>query len=219
MLNNRLAVGTAAVCLAIGGLAGCSSNSGDATTSPSADASTSPSASASGGESLVALDKKIQEELNAVGCNAGPVDGILGPQTDAAVVRFQEAQGIPADGELGPATDLALKKAVADGTQACTTTTASPTSSPSPSSSSDSAKCTAVAISGALPAGDQLQSFVCVNVSAERWAAGQAMSGPAVTNFFLKAEGSTWTTVSNDDVCGAASAGLPQKILDYCGLT
>ena len=224
MLTKRLAVGTAAATLALAGLAGCSSSSDPAptqTAAPTASPSLSPSASASEGESTVAFDKQIQEELNAVGCHSGAVDGIMGPETDAALVRFQEAEGLEVDGELGPETEAALKKAVSEGKQACTTPTACPTASPTttPSPTSTTAPCTGQAISAALKSGEQLQSFICVNVAAERWAAGQAMNGPAVENFFLKAEGSQWVRVPNDEVCGGASAGLPPKLLDYCGLT
>ena len=113
MLTKRLAVGTAAATLALAGLAGCSSSSDPAptqTAAPTASPSLSPSASASEGESTVAFDKQIQEELNAVGCHSGAVDGIMGPETDAALVRFQEAEGLEVDGELGPETEAALKK-------------------------------------------------------------------------------------------------------------
>lgn len=221
MFNLRVAAAGAAVVLAVGGLAGCSSSSSSPSTSPSetptmSSASASPTSSG-GGENVVALDKEIQTDLNAVGCQAGAVDGVLGPETDQAIVRFQEADGIEVDGEAGPKTIAALKKATAEGRTVCTAPTASPTSSPSPTSTT--APCTATALSASLPSDAKLQSFVCVNVAAERWAAGQYMSGPSVQNFFAKADGSTWNSVSKDEVCGTASAGLPPKLLDYCGMT
>ncbi|MFN8125313.1 MAG: peptidoglycan-binding domain-containing protein [Candidatus Nanopelagicales bacterium] len=219
MFNLRVAAAGAAVILAVGGLAGCSSSSSTPSTSPSetmTSASASPSSSG-GGENIVALDKEIQTNLNAVGCQAGPVDGILGPETDQAIVRFQEADGLEVNGEAGPETILALKKASVAGRTVCSTATASPTSTPSPTSTT--APCTATALAASLPSDAQLQSFVCVNVAAERWAAGQYMSGPSVQNFFAKADGSTWKSVSKDQVCGTASAGLPPKLLDYCGMT
>ncbi len=221
MFTLRLAAAGAAAVLALGSVAGCSSNSSTPATSPT-EAPTMTSASASptssgGGENVVALDKEIQTDLNAVGCQAGAVDGVLGPETDQAIVRFQEAEGITVDGEAGPKTIAALKKATADGRTVCTAPTASPTSTPSPTSVS--AACTATALSAALPSGAKLQSFVCTNVAAERWAAGQYMSGPAVENFFAKADGNAWKSVSKDEVCGTASAGLPPKLLDYCGMT
>lgn len=63
-----------------------------------------------------------QTNLNAVGCWAGPVDGALGTQTEAAIKSFQTAKGLTVDGLLGPATEGALQDAVAAGETVCTTT-------------------------------------------------------------------------------------------------
>ncbi len=64
-----------------------------------------------------------QNDLNAVGCWAGPVDGSKGPQTEAAIIAFQTAKGLTVDGLLGPQTESALQDAVAAGETVCTTTT------------------------------------------------------------------------------------------------
>jgi peptidoglycan hydrolase-like protein with peptidoglycan-binding domain len=64
--------------------------------------------------------EKWQTELNAVGCWAGPVDGQLGPQTEAAIKAFQAAKGLEVDGLLGPVTEGALEEAVAAGEIVCT---------------------------------------------------------------------------------------------------
>lgn len=45
--------------------------------------------------------KKLQQALNALGYNAGNVDGVFGDNTYAAVRRFQSASGISADGIVG----------------------------------------------------------------------------------------------------------------------
>lgn len=45
--------------------------------------------------------KKLQKALNALGYNAGNVDGIFGDNTYAAVRRFQAASGIGVDGIVG----------------------------------------------------------------------------------------------------------------------
>lgn len=44
--------------------------------------------------------REAQRILNQLGYDSGPVDGIPGPMTSAAVKRFQEDQGLQADGQL-----------------------------------------------------------------------------------------------------------------------
>jgi hypothetical protein len=51
---------------------------------------------------------QAQEQLKAAGFNPGPIDGVLGPQTRAAVRRYQASQGLPATGALDEATRRAL---------------------------------------------------------------------------------------------------------------
>jgi hypothetical protein len=41
-----------------------------------------------------------QKTLNELGYTAGPVDGLMGPKTRAAITQFQVASGIPASGQL-----------------------------------------------------------------------------------------------------------------------
>ena len=48
--------------------------------------------------------KTLQEMLNAKGYNAGSVDGIFGRNTRAAVIAFQNANGLAADGIVGKLT-------------------------------------------------------------------------------------------------------------------
>jgi peptidoglycan hydrolase-like protein with peptidoglycan-binding domain len=48
--------------------------------------------------------EKAQRRLNALGCNAGPVDGKPGSWTKSAVIRFQSRHGLLTDGVLGPVT-------------------------------------------------------------------------------------------------------------------
>lgn len=48
--------------------------------------------------------KTLQEMLNAKGYNAGSVDGIFGKNTRAAVIAFQNANGLAADGIVGKLT-------------------------------------------------------------------------------------------------------------------
>jgi peptidoglycan hydrolase-like protein with peptidoglycan-binding domain len=53
--------------------------------------------------------KKIQQILQGQGYNVGPVDGLYGPQTQAAVQAFQKTKGLLPDGIVGPLTWSALQ--------------------------------------------------------------------------------------------------------------
>ena len=56
----------------------------------------------------------IQRRLRALGHRPGPVDGLYGPRTQAAMERFQRAAEQPASGVLSPATAVALARAGGD---------------------------------------------------------------------------------------------------------
>lgn len=51
----------------------------------------------------------VQARLNNLGYDCGPVDGMNGPLTKAAVRAFQKAHGLEVDGIPGPQTQAALK--------------------------------------------------------------------------------------------------------------
>ena len=48
--------------------------------------------------------RDLQEALKALGQNPGPIDGVFGAQTEAAVRAFQQASGITVDGVVGTIT-------------------------------------------------------------------------------------------------------------------
>ena len=48
--------------------------------------------------------RTLQRVLRRLGWAPGPVDGLFGPRTEAALLRFQAATGLSADGVAGPAT-------------------------------------------------------------------------------------------------------------------
>jgi phage tail tape-measure protein len=52
--------------------------------------------------------RSVQQTLNDMGYNAGPVDGQLGPSTRDALLRYQQAQGLPQTGEPDSRTLAAL---------------------------------------------------------------------------------------------------------------
>ncbi|MDT8323260.1 MAG: TIGR02594 family protein [Bacteroidota bacterium] len=56
----------------------------------------------------VASVRRIQAALEEQGFDPGPIDGIWGRRTIAAVRRFQAAAGLVADGIVGPITSAAL---------------------------------------------------------------------------------------------------------------
>jgi len=54
------------------------------------------------------LVRMLQRRLALAGDRPGPLDGRFGPLTEAAVIRFQTARGLPVDGIVGPLTAGAL---------------------------------------------------------------------------------------------------------------
>ncbi len=48
--------------------------------------------------------RKLQEKLKEKGCDPGPIDGIFGSKTLAAVLKFQKRARLVADGIVGPKT-------------------------------------------------------------------------------------------------------------------
>jgi peptidoglycan hydrolase-like protein with peptidoglycan-binding domain/DNA invertase Pin-like site-specific DNA recombinase len=55
--------------------------------------------------------REVQRTLRGLGWRPGPVDGLYGPRTEAAVTRFQVATHVGIDGIVGPQTTRALTHA------------------------------------------------------------------------------------------------------------
>ena len=58
---------------------------------------------------------ELQQALSSAGYDPGTADGTFGQQTEAAVVAFQQANGLSPDGIVGPETASALNSALAGG--------------------------------------------------------------------------------------------------------
>lgn len=55
-----------------------------------------------------------QRALAKLGFDPGPIDNVLGPKTQAAIVKFQQARGLTADGWLGGETQTKLSLEAGD---------------------------------------------------------------------------------------------------------
>jgi peptidoglycan hydrolase-like protein with peptidoglycan-binding domain len=203
--TRTLRLGLAAAGVALLVAAGCGS---DDKSDSSSDTTVSPTTTAVSKAEVIKFDKTIQQELSDVGCYTGAIDGILGPQTDAAIVAFQSASGLQVDGELGPETEAALAQAVSKGEKVCTSsgTTVTPTTTTTPAT----APCTATALAKALPAGAKIQNYTC----SEGYAGVQYGGGSEnLDSALLQANGAIWTDLGTT-ACGGASAGYPPSVLE-----
>jgi peptidoglycan hydrolase-like protein with peptidoglycan-binding domain len=110
--------GAAAPAAAPGGAA-----AGDAPAAPGKDAP------AAGAQGKVA---DIQKALQKLGYDPGKIDGLMGPHTQAAIKKFQQANGLAADGVVGPKTQAALDKALQGGAGAGGAKPEAPAAPPQP---------------------------------------------------------------------------------------
>ena len=71
-----------------------------------------PAALAHGRHSLANAEqvRQVQQKLNDIGYHAGSVDGVLGPQTESALRRFQRARNLDATGHIDTKMLAALER-------------------------------------------------------------------------------------------------------------
>lgn len=149
----RIAAACSALVLGATFIAACSGSSSDSkastTTSPAAPTGTT------GADKPISQNgvKTMQLELLQLGCQPGPIDGELGPDTTGAVERFQVVAGLTVDGVVGTKTRAALTTASQTGSPKCssnpTTTTRPATTTTSPAPTVD--LCTTEYLQGQVP--------------------------------------------------------------------
>src|SRR4051812_17904521 len=106
-----------------------------------AGASAAPAGAATGSSTSDAAGiEALQRQLNTLGCNAGAVDGTLGPNTIQAVRWFQTAAGLAVDGIVGVDTSGRLAQAAATGSPSCRSVPAPPPAT-APAAGSAQAAC------------------------------------------------------------------------------
>jgi len=186
--------------------AGSSNDSKDSSSSSSSTTKeTTTTTSGDDTEETVAFDKTIQAELAEVGCYKGADDGIIGPETDAAIVAFQKASGLTVDGEFGVETESALREAVSAGKKVCDSST--------PAVPSGGAACTAAAIGPAI-APATLLSYRCGG----GFASGAQEEGGSQgfdAAFLLQAKGGSWAKANTGEACAAGNPlKIPQSVLE-----
>jgi len=97
---------------------GTTGGTGGQTTTPGGQ--TTPGATpGTGANSGAVANKTYQQQLAAVGCYGGTIDGILGADSIAAVTTYQKASNLTANGILGPATQNALSRDAAAKKKVC----------------------------------------------------------------------------------------------------
>ena len=82
---------------------------------PSSANPAQPSTPASPAAIPSASVKKLQQELGQLNYYEGPVDGLTGPQTTAAIQDLQRQAGLPQTGTMNAATQAALANYLANG--------------------------------------------------------------------------------------------------------
>ncbi len=220
--RTRLSIlGTCLLAVAAVTLGGCSKDSTTedtttTTTTTTADpaVSTTVDAAAAAAEAAaerVLFDKEIQAQLTVVGCYKGKDDGVIGPQTDEAIILFQTASGLTVDGELGPKTDAALTAAANSKKIVCTATTV--TTKPPTTVPRNNPPCTAAAI-GAAIAPNTVNSYICGN----NFAAGSQKDAADPDNSaFLLAAGDDnsgqWVVISGLDEATCDALDIPPAVL------
>jgi hypothetical protein len=205
------AFGIAAILVAVGCGGDDSGSSSDSTTTTSTPTSTT--------SADTAAIETLQQELDTLGCGAGNVDGILGPETEAAIKHFQTAAGLTVDGIVGTQTRAALAAAASSGTPHCEDTPPPSSSATTTTTGGSGPPCEADLINAAVAASlesgtvvEQTGEFECSGDFAvvEPSVSGAGGSGGATITVLLKWSGTAWQAVDRATYC--ASGQVPSNI-------
>lgn len=207
----RRIIGVAVLSLAIvAGVAACSSDKKSSDTSTTTTTAVAPTTS--GVKPVSTLTKadiiQMQEWLDAVGCDVGINDGIIGPHTIASIKAFQKGAGLSVDGTYGPKTKAALSADAQAKKKICV----APTPTPAPvGPTGAAAPCTSAAITSGLDATmtagttAKVTGFGCDAGWAYAWAeltppAGSEAPTLSVTDVLASRDGK-WVTQDRGKVC------------------
>lgn len=205
----RRALGAAAVTLVlVVSIAACSSSSKSSTTSTTTTTAVTPTTS--GAKPASTLTKadivQMQEWLDAVGCDVGNNDGVIGPLTIATLKAFQKGAGLTVDGTYGPKTKAALSAAAQAKKQVCVPP---PIPTPPVGPTGTQAACTSDALAKGLDANVtdatyKVNGFGCASGWAYVWATRTPTSGDApaidVTDVMASRDGK-WVSQNRGTVC------------------
>jgi peptidoglycan hydrolase-like protein with peptidoglycan-binding domain len=156
----------------------------------------------------------MQEWLDAVGCDVGNNDGIIGPLTLASLKAFQQGAGLTVDGVYGPKTKAALSADAQAKKQVCK----KPTPPPAPVGPTGAgAACTATAIQAGLNAAIttgytvKLDGFGCDQGWAYAYATVTPTGGESIdVTDVLAARNGAWVSQDRGVVC--VKGKMPQDI-------
>jgi len=202
-----------AVVVAALALAACGSDDKKSSTTTTTTAAVSPTTGGSQTPNTLSKGEvtAMQEMLDKVGCDVGPNDGILGPETLAALRAFQQGAGLTPDDIYGPATRTALEQASAAGRKVCslpaTTTTVRTGTTVKPAAN---APCTDAAIVAGVQAADGLDATVTGFGCDGQWAYAFAdiSSLQYAVTVLLESENGKWVAVSRADNCSKVPASI-----------
>ena len=108
-------IAAALIVLAAVGLTHTTSTSTPAPAASTSAPATNPAQPTTSAVTPSASVKQLQQELGQLNYYEGPVDGLMGPQTIAAIKDLQRQAGLPQTGTMNAATQKALDNYMAHG--------------------------------------------------------------------------------------------------------